>query len=72
MQSGRSTIVEAAANYIKTLEDQVKELQTLKQEKLNGTEIINSILPSAENQEMQHVEKMEPFVAKRVLSNTDT
>lgn len=56
MQSGKATIVEAAANYIKTLEDQVKELQTLKQVELNGTETMNSrILPSAVNQEMPHV-----------------
>lgn len=59
LQSGRATIVEAAADYIKTLEDQVKELQTLKQEKINVTETKNSgILPSAVNQEMPHVWKL--------------
>ncbi|KAK1402408.1 2-C-methyl-D-erythritol 4-phosphatecytidyltransferase [Heracleum sosnowskyi] len=65
-KSGKATIVEAAANYIKSLEDQVKELQTLKQEKLNGTETMNgSILSSAVNQEMPHVEMMETFVANQ-------
>lgn len=43
LQCGKASIVEAAANYIKTLEDQVKEL---KQVELNGTETMNSrILP---------------------------
>ncbi|KAL1802023.1 hypothetical protein ACET3Z_030670 [Daucus carota] len=66
-KSGKATIVEAAANYIKTLEDEVKKLQTLKQEAVNGTETMKSNLPSAANQEMPRVEMMETFVANQVL-----
>lgn len=66
-QSGKATIVEAAANYIKMLEDEVKKLQTLKQEAVNGTETMKSNLPSAANQEMPRVEMMETFVANQVL-----
>lgn len=70
LQSGKATIVKAAVSYIKTLEDQVKELQTLKQVELNGSATMNSrILPSVVNQEMPHVEMMETFVANQVLSS---
>lgn len=72
LQADKSTIVDEAVNYIKTLQHTLQKLQKQKMERLHGVATMNYDLPSLVTPPKLAMDTREAFVADQISSNTNS